>query len=63
MTAKPAETQPFDVKVVEGEVVITGPDGVALSMTPDAAAQSGRRLENAGEAARHRSDMANEDPN
>ena len=32
------------VKVVEGEVVILGPDAISVSLTPHAAEISGRRL-------------------
>ncbi len=38
--------------VVEGEVVVLGPDSVALSLTPDAAEESGRRLLEAARRAR-----------
>ena len=38
--------------VVDGEVVVLGPDSVALSMTPDAAEESGRRLLEAAKRAR-----------
>ncbi|WP_183280987.1 hypothetical protein [Phenylobacterium zucineum] len=37
---------------VEGEVVILGPKAVALSMTPDAAEESARRLMAAAAQAR-----------
>ena len=37
---------------VDGEVVIMGPDAVALSLTPDAAEESGRRLLEAARRAR-----------
>ena len=32
------------VIVIDGEVVITGPDGVAISLTPEAAITSAERL-------------------
>ena len=35
---------PMTVKVVEGEVVILGPDAISVSLTPHAAEISGRRL-------------------
>ncbi|HEU0044589.1 hypothetical protein [Sphingomonas sp.] len=36
----------------EGMVMLDGPDGVAVSMTPEAAEETGRRLIAAAEAAR-----------
>lgn len=49
-------TRPFDeamtVQSVEGEVVILGPDSVAVSLTPEAAEESARRLAAAATAAR-----------
>lgn len=35
---------PMTVRCVDGEVVILGPEGVALSLTADAAEESARRL-------------------
>jgi hypothetical protein len=35
---------PSKVSAEEGEVMIDGPDGVAVSMTPDAAAETSDRL-------------------
>lgn len=35
---------PTNVTPVEGEVVLDGPDGIGLSMTPAAAEESGKRL-------------------
>ena len=35
---------PTEVVAVDGEVVLDGPDGLGLSMTPAAAAESGKRL-------------------
>ncbi|WP_375394630.1 hypothetical protein [uncultured Sphingomonas sp.] len=36
--------QPSDVTAEEGEVQVDGPDGVAVSMTPEAAAETSDRL-------------------
>ncbi len=36
----------------QGEVVLDGPDGVAVSLTPDAAEQTGRHLIDAAEETR-----------
>ena len=43
---------PTKVAHVDGEVVLDGPDGIGLSMTPDAAAESGRRLVKGAAAAK-----------
>ncbi len=40
------------VTAEEGEVHVDGPDGVAVSLTPDAAEETGRRLLAAAEEAR-----------
>jgi hypothetical protein len=48
-----AYSEPMTVRVVDGDVVVLGPDAVAVSLTPDAAEESARRLvEAAGEARR-----------
>jgi hypothetical protein len=43
MSRKSFET-PSDVGAEEGEVVVDGPDGIAYSMTPEAAAETSDRL-------------------
>jgi hypothetical protein len=43
---------PMNVHVVDGEIVILGPDGVAVSLTIEAAEESARRLAEAVKAAR-----------
>jgi hypothetical protein len=40
----PVETNPGMVSVEKGEVLLDGPDGVAVAMTPEAAEETGRRL-------------------
>jgi hypothetical protein len=40
------------VTVVEGDVVILGPDAIGVSLTPEAAEESGRRLQQAATQAR-----------
>lgn len=42
----------MDVHVVDGEVVVLGPDGVAVSLTATAAEESARRLKAGAEEAR-----------
>lgn len=55
MTARKAYDQPSDVASVDGEVTMNGPDGVGLSMTPDAAHRTGERLRDAAAEARNQS--------
>lgn len=38
------ETEPGDATADQGQVLLDGPDGVAVSMTPDAARKTGERL-------------------
>lgn len=56
MQSKPAYDEATKVSAVEGEVVLDGPDGVGLSMTPRAAAETGRRLQDGAEAAGRQAD-------
>jgi hypothetical protein len=44
--------EPSDVGAEEGEVIVDGPDGVAVSLTPDAALETSDRLLKGGLAAR-----------
>jgi hypothetical protein len=50
--AHKAYDKPSTVTPVDGEVTVDGPDGVGLSMTPDAAHQTGERLRDAAAEAR-----------
>ena len=45
-------SDPMTVHAVEGEVVVLGPDGVAVSLTPDCAEESAKRLMAAANEAR-----------
>ncbi|MEH3159173.1 MAG: hypothetical protein PGN08_09735 [Sphingomonas taxi] len=38
------QTEPGVVSTERGQVILDGPDGVAVTMTPEAAAETGRRL-------------------
>jgi len=51
MTAHKAYDEASNVDAVDGEVTVDGPDGVGVSLTPKAAAETGRRLRDAAEAA------------
>ena len=63
MTARKAYDEPTTVTATDGEVTLDGPDGVGLSMTPDAAAVTSRRLGDAAAKARRqdRRETAEED--
>ena len=43
----------------QGEVLVDGPDGVAVSLTPEAALEISERLQDAGAIARGQRQMAN----
>ena len=55
MPARKAYDEPTEVTAVDGEVALCGPDGIGLSMTPKAAAATGKRLGDAAEEARAQS--------
>ena len=53
MDSLSAHDGPSEVVADEGEVIVEGPDGVAVTTTPDAAEETGKRmLEAASEARR-----------
>lgn len=52
MQSKRAYDEATKVSVEDGEIVLDGPDGVGLSMTPEAAEETGRRLMEAASRAR-----------
>lgn len=52
MASTKAYDEPTTVEPIDGEVSLDGPDGIGLSMTPAAAAETGRRLQEAAEKAR-----------
>lgn len=54
--ALPPEDQPGTTSVEEGIVILDGPDGVAVAMTPAAARETGRRLLAAADEADGRAD-------
>lgn len=45
------QTKPGCVSMEHGQVMLDGPDGVAVAMTPEAALETGRRLIAAAERA------------
>lgn len=52
MTVAKAYDNPTETSAVDGEVTLDGPDGVGLSMTPEAAEETARRLTKAAREAR-----------
>jgi hypothetical protein len=51
MSPRSAFDEPSQAAVVDGEVVVIGPEGVAHSFTPDAARETARRLAAAADEA------------
>ena len=52
MVSVKSYSDPSDVNIEEGQVIVEGPDGVAVTLTPDAAEETGRRLIDAASQAR-----------
>lgn len=52
MTGSKIHSEPSDVSAETDEVIVDGPDGVAVSLTPDAAIETSNRLFDAGAEAR-----------
>ena len=48
----PSYSTPSEVHAEEGQVLVEGPDGVAVSLTPDAAGETAERLLRAAHDAR-----------
>ena len=44
----PIHNEPSDVAAEQGAVVVDGPDGVAVSLTPEAAIETADRLDKKG---------------
>lgn len=57
-----ALSEPGRTTAIEGEVVLDGPDGVGVSMTPDAAEETGRRLQSTAAEARTQGTGLEPDP-
>jgi hypothetical protein len=52
MASVKSYSDPSDVAIEEGQVIVEGPDGVAVTLTPDAAEETGRRMIDAASQAR-----------
>jgi hypothetical protein len=49
-----SHSEPSDVNAEQGQVIVEGPDGVAVTLTPEAAEETARRLmDAAGQARAH----------
>ena len=48
--------KPSDVDAEQGEVLVEGPDGVMISFTPQAAAETGNRLQSSAGKAQDQQD-------
>lgn len=57
MSSQQAFDKPTETDAVDGEVVLRGPDGVAVSMTPEAAEETARRLAKSAAQARRQREM------
>ncbi len=53
-----AHARASQVAAENGSIIIDGPDGIAVTMSPDAAEETARRLMAAAEEARRQSDQA-----
>jgi len=52
MESVTAFAEPSEVNAEQGEVIVEGPDGVAVTLTPEAAEETARRLARAANEAR-----------
>jgi hypothetical protein len=52
MDTRGSHSEPSDVNAEQGIVIVEGPDGVAVTLTPDAAEETGRRMLRAASEAR-----------
>ncbi|WP_114951824.1 hypothetical protein [Sphingosinicella terrae] len=55
MNSEEAIGQPSDVAAEDGDVIVEGPDGVAVTLTAEAAEETGRRMLRAARDARRQS--------
>lgn len=52
MESVTSHAEPSDVNAEQGKVIVEGPEGVAVTLTPDAAEETARRLISAASQAR-----------
>jgi len=59
MSPQKGYANPSDVSAEQGEVILEGPDGVAVTLTPEAAEETARRMLDAAAEARQQTDGRN----
>lgn len=59
MERQVAHLEASHVVAEEGQVIVDGPDGVAVTLSPDAAEETARRLMTAVDEARRQSEQPN----
>ena len=52
MESVKTHSEPSEVNAEQGQVIVEGPNAVAVTLTPDAAEETGRRMINAASEAR-----------
>lgn len=52
--------EPSEVVAEAGDVIVEGPDGVAVTLTPDAAEETARRMMAAADEARRQADSGSD---
>ena len=62
MNSLGANSVPSVVAAEQGEVIVEGPDGVAVSLTPDAAEETARRMMLAVDEARRQLETGGDQP-
>ena len=58
MDSHNAHGDPSEVMAEEGDVIVEGPNGVAVTLTPEAAEETGRRMLRAASDARRQLEAA-----
>jgi hypothetical protein len=59
MDSHDALPEPSEVVAEQGDVIVEGPNGVAVTLTPEAAEETGRRMMRAASEARRQIEQAN----
>lgn len=58
MVSLTAHSEPSEVNAEQGEVIVEGPDAVAVTLTPEAADETAKRLMKAAAEARRQSQVS-----